>query len=109
MRPSVEGNGDKRKEEQMEPPGQPPPLEPIIVPTAPGPPNCCGKAMTSIGSGHAANFDIEVWRCLTCEGHESTFVRVDGKNFWVGAMGRAIRKEQLRIIADYYRMPEVFA
>ena len=28
---------------------------------------CCGKEMVSIGAGHAANFDIEVWRCLTCE------------------------------------------
>ena len=58
--------------------------------------------MTSIGSGHAANFDIEVWRCLSCERHQSTSVRVDGQNFWVGAMGRAIRKEELRIIANSY-------
>jgi hypothetical protein len=86
----------------MEPPKQPPPLEPIVVPTPPGPPTCCGEAMTAIGSGGAANFEIELWRCLACERHESTFVRVDGKNFWVGAMGRAIRKEQLRIIADAY-------
>jgi hypothetical protein len=59
--------------------------------------------MTSIGSGSAASFNIEVWRCLACERHESTFIRVDGKTFWVGAMGRAIRKEQLRIIADAYQ------
>jgi hypothetical protein len=59
--------------------------------------------MIAVGSGSAANFDIGVWRCLACERHASTFVRVDGKNFWVGAMGRAIRKEQLRIIADAYQ------
>lgn len=58
--------------------------------------------MTSIGSGCRAGFDIEVWRCLLCEGHQSTMVRVDGGNFWVGAMGRAIREEELRIIADSY-------
>ena len=77
-------------------------MEPIVLPTPPGPPNCCGEEMTSIGSGRAANFDIEVWRCLICEEHQSTMVRVDGKNFWVGAMGRAIRREELRIIADSY-------
>jgi hypothetical protein len=73
------------------------------VPTPPGLPICCGKEMTLVGSGSAANFDIKVWRCLVCERHESTFVRVDGEKFWVGAMGRAIRREHLRIIADAYR------
>ena len=73
-----------------------------VVPTPPGPPVCCGAEMVSIGKGHAANFDIEVWRCLSCEAHESTIVRTDGQFFWVGAMGRAIRNEELRIIADAY-------
>lgn len=76
--------------------------DPIVVPTPLGPPSCCEHEMTSIGSGYAANFEIELWRCLVCERHETTFVRVDGKNFWVGAMGRAIREEQLRIIAAAY-------
>jgi hypothetical protein len=59
--------------------------------------------MTSIGSGSAANFDIKVWRCLVSERHENTFVRVGGKTLWLGAIGRAIRKEQLRIIAGAYQ------
>jgi hypothetical protein len=62
---------------------------------------CCGEEMAFIGSGHAAGFDIEVWRCLTCGKHESTSVRVDGQNFWVAAMARAIRSEELRIIDSY--------
>ena len=74
-----------------------------VVPTPPWPPICCGEAMTSIGKGQVANFDIEVWRCLRCEGHDSTMVRTDGRAFWVGAMGRAIRNEELRIIAEAYR------
>ena len=73
-----------------------------VVPTPLGPSICCGEPMVSIGKGRAANFDIEVWRCIHCEGHESTMVRTDGKTFWVGAMGRAIRKEELRIIAESY-------
>jgi hypothetical protein len=76
--------------------------DPIVVPTRPGPPTCCDNEMTSLGSGSAANFAIEVWRCLTCESHETTFVRIDGKTFWVGAMARAIREEQRRIIAAAY-------
>jgi hypothetical protein len=61
--------------------------------------------MAALGSGYAASFQIDVWRCLTCEHHETTFVRVDGQTFWVGAMGRAIREEQLRIIAAAYGVP----
>ena len=76
--------------------------DPIVVPTPSGPPTCCEHEMTSIGPGYAANFEIELWRCLACERHEATFVRVDGKHFWVGAMGRAIREEQLRIFAAAY-------
>lgn len=37
-----------------------------------------------------------------CEGHERTSFRVDGQNFWVGAMGRALRREDVRIIAESY-------
>jgi hypothetical protein len=54
--------------------------DPIVVPTPPGPPSCCGEAMVSIGNGCRANFEIEVWRCLACERTETTFVRVDGKS-----------------------------
>ena len=32
----------------------------------------------------------------TAKGHDSTIVRTDGQTFWVGAMARAIRKEELR-------------
>jgi hypothetical protein len=78
-------------------------MEPICVPTPPGLPSCCGQESTLIGSGYAATFDIAVWRCLICEGHQTITRRTDGQNFWVGAMGRAIRKEELRIIADAYK------
>jgi hypothetical protein len=80
-------------------------FDPIATPTESGPPACCGGEMTSIGSGSAANIDIELWRCLACERYVTTFIRVDGKNFWVGAMGRAIVREQLRIIAAAYTSP----
>jgi hypothetical protein len=59
-----------------------------------------------IGAGRAANFDIGVWRCLECEGHDRTGVRVDGKTFWVGAMARAIHAEEVRIVAAAYGRDE---
>lgn len=74
----------------------------LVVPTPPGPPICCDEPMVSIAKGRAAGFDIEIWRCISCEGHDSTMIRTDGQKFWVGAMGRAIRKEQLRLIAESY-------
>ena len=79
-------------------------LDPIVVPRRPGP-DCCGREMTSIGSGSAAKFEIVLWRCLACERYDTTSVRVDGQIFWVGAMGRAIREEEHRIIAAAYRVP----
>jgi hypothetical protein len=53
-------------------------------------------------SGHAAGFDIKLWRCLICEAHERASFRVDGKTFWIGAMGRAIWNETWRVIAESY-------
>ena len=53
--------------------------------------------MTLIAEGYAACFDLSLWRCLRCECHEHKSIRVDGKTFWVGAMGRAIARESLRM------------
>lgn len=70
-----------------------------VLPSPPGVLTCCGE-MVSIGTGHVgSSFDIEVWRCLNCGWHKSRVERVDGGKFWVGEMGRAIRREELRIIA----------
>ncbi|HEY7690978.1 MAG TPA: hypothetical protein VH816_01415 [Gaiellaceae bacterium] len=59
--------------------------------------------MQLVAAGRAANFDIGLWRCVTCEGHEHTRIRTDGQTFWVGAMGDAIHREQQRIIAAAHR------
>ncbi len=77
-------------------------MEPIVVPTPPDANYCCGEMMMSVGSGYAANFEIGLWRCFTCEDHRTTFVWVGGQKFWVAAMGRAIRAEELRLIAAAY-------
>jgi hypothetical protein len=44
-------------------------------------PECCGISMVLVAAGRAANFDIGLWRCLTCERHEQTTVRPDGETF----------------------------
>jgi len=69
------------------------------------PPVCCGTSMVLVGRGHAGNCDIGFWRCLTCEDHKHTNVRTDGANFWVGAMGVAMHRETLRIVARAYGGP----
>jgi hypothetical protein len=67
------------------------------------PPICCGVPTVLLAAGRAANVDIGLWRCLTCEGHEQTRIRSDGQTFWVGAMGAAIDREERRIVAAAYR------
>jgi hypothetical protein len=59
--------------------------------------------MVLVAAGRAANFDIRAWRCLECEAHEHTSIRDDGQTFWVGALGRAIRRKERRIIEVAYR------
>jgi hypothetical protein len=56
--------------------------------------------MTLIAEGYVACFDLSLWRCLRCEYHEHKSIRIDGKAFWVGAMGRAIARECLRMTAE---------
>jgi hypothetical protein len=65
-------------------------------------PRCCASPMELVAQGRAANFDIRFWRCLRCENHEHTRVRTDGRTFWVGAMARAIHREEVRIVAGAY-------
>jgi hypothetical protein len=65
-------------------------------------PVCCGAPTVLIAAGRAANVDIGLWRCLTCEGHERTRIRTDGRTFWVGAMADAIHREDRQIIAVAY-------
>jgi hypothetical protein len=74
----------------------------LIVPSPPGRPTCCGQEPVCIGTGSAVNFDIAVVLCMICERSQTITRRTDGRNFWVGAMGRAIVKEQQRIIADFW-------
>lgn len=62
-------------------------------PTPPGASLCCQTPMVLIAAGHAANFNIGAWRCLECEAHELTNIRTDGQTYWVGAMGRAIKRD----------------
>lgn len=77
-------------------------MAPIRLSSPAAIPYCCRREMIPVGSGYAACFRIQTWRCPICEGHETTRVRVDGQSFWVGAMGRKIVAEELRILAALY-------
>jgi hypothetical protein len=66
------------------------------------PPDCCDAPMALVVAGRAANVDVGLWRCLTCEDHAHTRIRTDGQGFWVGAMGDAIHREHRRVVADAY-------
>jgi len=69
-------------------------------------PTCCGAAMVLVRQGERAGFSVELWRCLRCEAYRRTSIRIDGQNFWVGAMGAALHREGLRLIADAYGVTE---
>lgn len=73
--------------------------EPRVLPTSPEPRECCEMRPLEAASGSRAGFAITIWRCPACRRIQSTIIRTDGQNFWVGAMGRAILKEEQRLIA----------
>jgi hypothetical protein len=58
--------------------------------------------MTLLRWGRRAGFSIWIWRCAICERFDTTNRRYDGRDFWVGATGRALAEKVDELLADAY-------
>ena len=72
-----------------------------MVPSPPRRPSCCGREPICVGRGNAAGFEVTLVLCMVCHRSQTFRRRIDGQNFWVGAMGRALDEEGRRLTADY--------
>ena len=53
---------------------------------------CCGEELELLGAQESRQFRVEATRCPRCGGVHWSNTRIDGQDFWVGALGLDVQR-----------------